>query len=97
VIGRSYLITGGTGFLGSALTRRLVAAGARVRVLDNNSRGSVARLGDIEGQFEYHEGDIRDPKAVERACEASKWCATWRSLTGQNFFIRNRIWCSTSR
>jgi nucleoside-diphosphate-sugar epimerase len=86
VIGRSYLITGGTGFLGSALTRRLVAAGARVRVLDNNSRGSVARLGDIEGQFEYHEGDIRDPKAVERACEGIEVVCHLAFINGTEFF-----------
>ena len=38
------LITGGTGFVGSYLTRRLVGSGAQVRIFDNNFRGKIQRL-----------------------------------------------------
>ena len=61
-------MTGGTGFLGSALVRRLVTSGAQVRVLDNNSRGRAARLADLEGRIEYVEADVREPDPVIRAC-----------------------------
>ncbi len=40
VAGRVFLVTGGGGFIGSHLTARLLADGARVRVLDNFSTGS---------------------------------------------------------
>jgi nucleoside-diphosphate-sugar epimerase len=86
VKGRSYLVTGGTGFLGSALTRRLVEAGARVRVLDNNSRGRVARLQDLEGRFDYVEGDIRDPAAVDRACQGIDVVCHLAFINGTEFF-----------
>jgi nucleoside-diphosphate-sugar epimerase len=80
------LVTGGTGFLGSALTRRLVTAGARVRVLDNDSRGHVSRLRDIDDRFEFVPGDIRDPAAVNRACEGIDVVCHLAFINGTEFF-----------
>jgi UDP-glucose 4-epimerase len=83
---RSFLVTGGTGFLGSALTRRLVAEGARVRVLDNNSRGRAARLQDLEQRIEYVEGDVRDAVTVDRACEGMDVVCHLAFINGTEFF-----------
>lgn len=83
---RHYLVTGGTGFLGSALVRRLVEAGARVRVLDDNSRGRASRLQDLEGRFEYVEGDIRDAATVARACEGIDLVCHLAFVNGTEFF-----------
>jgi nucleoside-diphosphate-sugar epimerase len=86
VIGRSYLVTGGTGFLGSALTRRLVDVGARVRVLDNNSRGRATRLRDLDDRFEYMEGDVRDAAVVDRACRGIDVICHLAFINGTEFF-----------
>ena len=82
----AYLITGGTGFLGSALTRRLLSAGARVRVLDNDSRGRASRLRDVADRFELVTGDIRDPAAVDRACEGVDVVCHLAFINGTEFF-----------
>jgi nucleoside-diphosphate-sugar epimerase len=44
VAGERVLVTGGAGFIGRGLVRGLAAAGPRVRVLDNDSRGSKRKL-----------------------------------------------------
>lgn len=67
VAGKRFLVTGGSGFIGSALVRALVASGARVRVFDNMSRGSERRLGETAEQTEIVEGDVRDSAAVSTA------------------------------
>ena len=59
------LVTGGAGFLGSAIVKRLVAAGRDVRVFDDFSRGAPRRLERTD--VETVSGDIRDAAAVERA------------------------------
>jgi len=61
------LVTGGSGFLGSALVKALVRQGEAVRVFDDNSRGALRRLREVERDIEFVSGDIRDAAAVEAA------------------------------
>jgi CDP-paratose 2-epimerase len=70
---RTILVTGGAGFIGTNLAARAAAAGARVVILDDLSRGGVAAnltrltamLPDADVTVEI--GDIRDPRVVRRA------------------------------
>ncbi len=63
--GRLALVTGGAGFIGSHLCEALVAAGARVRVLDDLSTGKRAQL---PAGAELVVGDVRDLEACRAAC-----------------------------
>ena len=47
------LITGGAGFIGSHLTRHLLARGDTVAVLDNLSTGNIANIRAFQGQPGY--------------------------------------------
>lgn len=83
---KSYLVTGGSGFLGSALVRRLVLLGARVRVFDNHLRGHMRRLTDLAGQFEFIEGDIRNLESVCRAVQGVDAVYHLAFVNGTEFF-----------
>jgi nucleoside-diphosphate-sugar epimerase len=65
--GRRFLVTGGAGFIGSHIVRRLVAGGAEVCVLDLFTTGRRANLAEVAGQIELIEGDIREIETVRRA------------------------------
>lgn len=84
--GRLYLVTGGTGFLGSALVRALVARGDRVRTLDDDSRGSRHRLIDMAGSVEIVPGDVRDAETVRRAVRGVDVVCHLAAINGTEFF-----------
>lgn len=62
-----YLVTGGAGFIGSHVVRRLINVGEDVRVLDNLSTGSLENLNAIGDDVETIVGDIRDQAIVAKA------------------------------
>jgi nucleoside-diphosphate-sugar epimerase len=61
---KKYVVTGGAGFIGSALVRTLLADHAQVAVIDNLHSGHVRNLADVRGQIELHILDIRDGAAI---------------------------------
>ncbi len=72
-----YLVTGGAGFIGSNLVASLLAAGHRVRVLDNfltGSRENLAGLAERYGDaYELVEGDLRDLALTQSAAEGVEY------------------------
>jgi UDP-glucose 4-epimerase len=67
--GRRCVVTGGAGFIGSALTRLLLKSGADVVVFDNLATGAVANLDcreEIGRDPEVLWGDVRDGERLSR-------------------------------
>jgi UDP-glucose 4-epimerase len=65
-----FLVTGGAGFIGSALVRGLLAQGAqRVAVVDNLLTGHEGNLEEIRGAVDFHKVDIRNYEALRPALE----------------------------
>lgn len=63
------LITGGAGFIGSNLADGLIAAGAKVVIVDNLITGFRENLEEIRGSFEFVEADINDSDALRKAMQ----------------------------
>lgn len=65
-----FLVTGGAGFIGSALVRGLLGRGAkRVAVVDNLLTGHERNLEEVSGAIDFHRVDIRDYATLRRAME----------------------------
>ncbi len=67
---KRYLVTGGSGFIGSAIVKRLSEEGNLVRVFDNGFRGSGINLSSLKN-VELYKGDIR---SLNDVIKASKNC-----------------------
>src|SRR5919106_1299660 len=61
------LVTGGAGFIGSHIVRRLLSDGARVRVVDDLSTGNKSRLADVQNSIEFNRGDLANPAICDEA------------------------------
>ncbi|HUF05348.1 MAG TPA: SDR family oxidoreductase [Aridibacter sp.] len=63
------LVTGGAGFIGSNLADELIRSGCEVRIVDDLSTGFRENLEEIEGPFEFVEGDLNDETVLGKAVE----------------------------
>ena len=66
ILTKTFLLTGATGFIGSCLLRRLVAAGINPHILIRKD-ARLWRIKDILSRTKYHIVDIMDAKAVKAA------------------------------
>lgn len=82
-----YLVTGGTGFIGSNIVHRLVQEGRDVVVLDNNSRGEAARLASVMDRIDFIQGDVRNVDTVRKAAGGVDICLHLAAVNGtENFY-----------
>ncbi len=62
-----FLVTGGAGFIGSNICRKLVSQGCFVRVIDNLLTGKKSNLADIIDKIEFIEADMGDEQKARSA------------------------------
>ncbi|MEK7724220.1 MAG: SDR family oxidoreductase [Acidobacteriota bacterium] len=63
------LVTGGAGFIGSNLADELIRQGAKVKIIDSLITGFRENLEELNGDFEFIEGDLNDDKKLRQALE----------------------------
>ena len=87
---KTYVVTGGAGFIGSHLTDALLAAGHHVVVVDDFSTGKRANL---DPRCVVLEGDVRDPALLHQAMEGASGCFHLAAIASVE--LANRDWTGT--
>ena len=64
---QKFLVTGGAGFIGSNICKKLVLQGCFVRVIDNLLTGKKSNLADILDKIEFIEADMGDAEVAQSA------------------------------
>ncbi len=89
--GAQVLITGGAGFIGTALTARL-AEENQVRVLDVLRRNALSEAGlDRHPNVQLVVGDVRDMDAVKRAVSGCDYIVHMASIAGVDTVLKNPV------
>jgi len=88
---KTYLITGGAGFIGSNIASALLKKENRVRVLDNFSSGKRENLKDMRNHasFELVEGDIRSMETCREAVSGIDYVLHHAALASVPLSIRD--------
>ncbi len=60
-----FLVTGGAGFIGSSICRKLVSQGCFVRVVDNLLTGKKANLAEVIDKIEFIQADMGDSEVAQ--------------------------------
>ena len=81
-------MTGGTGFIGSALVKKLVEQGNSVTVLDNGIRGAANRLSSVKSKIKLIQADIRDKESVEKVCKGMDSVIHLAYINGTEYFYQ---------
>lgn len=86
-----HLVTGGAGFIGSHIVRRLVENGESVRVIDNLCTGSSDRLAGVAAAIEFVQADLAEPEVAERAVNSVDYVIHQAAIPSVQRSIRDPI------
>ena len=86
------VVTGGGGFIGAYLVRRLVQTGWDVVCVDNMLRGDQSRFADVSDQVDLRTCDVRDTEAVTKAVKGAQVVFHLAAINGtENFYTRPEL------
>lgn len=89
---RRAVVTGGGGFIGAYLVKRLVSDGWDTVCVDNMLRGDQSRFADVADQVDLQTCDVRDKEAVTRACRGADVVFHLAAINGtENFYTRPEL------
>jgi UDP-glucose 4-epimerase len=89
---RRVIVTGGGGFIGAYLVKKLVGAGWDVGVIDTMVRGDAGRFAEVADKIRHHSIDVRDEEAVTDAVAGAEVVMHLAAINGtENFYKRPEL------
>jgi len=85
-------ITGGGGFIGAYLVKKLVRDGWSVVCIDNLLRGDTSRFAEVADQVALHRCDVRDAEALTQAFQGAEVVFHLAAVNGtENFYTQPEL------
>ena len=88
---KNFVVTGGTGFIGSSICKLLIKKKYNLKIFDNNSRGSLKKFKGIQKKFTFVKGDIRDKKKVNKAFKGADAVVHLAYVNGTKYFYKQPV------
>ena len=88
---KTFLITGGTGFIGSNICELLIKKNYKVKIFDNNSRGNLNKIKKIKKKIKFIKGDIRDREPLIRASKNTDAIIHLAYINGTKYFYTKPV------
>lgn len=91
-MGRRVVVTGGGGFIGAYLVKRLVRDGWDVSVVDTMVRGDASRFAEVADDVRLVTADVRDESAMHDAFAGAEVVMHLAAINGtENFYTRPEL------
>ena len=88
---KTFLVTGGTGFIGSNICKLLLKKNYNVKIFDNNFRGSPSKIVNIKKKVKFIRGDIRNIKSLNKAMKQTDAVIHLAYINGTKYFYTKPV------
>jgi len=88
---KKFLVTGGTGFIGSNISSLLVNKGHKVKIFDNNSRGSIQKIKNFKKKIKFIKGDVRNKQSLNKALKNTDAVIHLAYVNGTKYFYSKPV------
>jgi len=88
---KTFLVTGGTGFIGSNISNLLIKKNYNVKIFDDNSRGSIQKIQNFKKKIKFIKGDIRNKQSLNRALKKTDAVIHLAYVNGTKYFYSEPV------